>query len=227
MKTTMKLFMKLLFVFILIATSCTKDEAGGAVGPQGLQGEQGPVGPQGPKGEDGETQGIPGEKGTQGEQGLQGEQGNSGSQGPTGEQGEQGPKGDDGEDCGCVIASDWIPSAFDTEAHPVSTFFITDTNIDQSIFDSGLVLAYGKLAPTSAISIPAVYLGVSYFIALHPDSNEIQFIAENLDSGGRVFDDVLEVRYVIIPSNTTAKNKRPNFSEMTYFEAMDYLELSY
>lgn len=222
MKTTMKFLASGLFITALVFNSCNKDDIAGPVGSQGPQGEQGIAGPKGDQGNEG-PRGLKGEDGVASDTG--GTAGPKGEQGEQGLQGERGPKGDDGEDCGCVIASDWIPSAFGAEAHPVSTFFITDTNINQAIFDSGLVLAYGKLAPTSAISIPAVYLGVSYFIALHPDSNEIQFIAENIDDGGRVFGDILEVRYVIIPSNATAKSKMADFNEMTYFETMDYFGL--
>ncbi len=159
-----------------------------------------------------------------GEDGAVGPIGPQGEQGPPGPQGPQGETGEDGN--ANVIASDWIPEEFSDVSTSLTSFDVMDTNIDQSILDSGLVLAYGRESLTTVLGIPFTFSNKTYYTALFADGR-IRFIGRSVDGSGAFFSDLTDVRYVIIPSSTSSKNAGLDFTKMSYHEVIYYFGLTY
>lgn len=138
-----------------------------------------------------------------------------------GPQGEQGPPGEDGN--ANVIASEWIPSGFSNTATTFVSFDISDSNLTQSVLDTGLVLAFGRIEG-NVISVPFVYSNKSYYIGILP--GRIRFIGSSTNGNNQIFNDCSHFRYVIIPSSTSGKNNI-DFTAMSYEEVMDYFGLTH
>ncbi len=103
MRTTLKLLMKGIFVFILVFTSCKKNDLEDVSLLEPIAAENGVNGTSGTDGNDvtngtNGTDGANGTDGTDGEDGADGQDGADGEQGPQGEQGPMGPAGADGQD---------------------------------------------------------------------------------------------------------------------------------
>lgn len=139
-----------------------------------------------------------------------------------GPQGEQGPAGEDGN--ANVIASGWIPSGFTNDPSTFTFFDISDSNITQSIMDTGLVLAFGRVENT-IVSIPFVFSRKSYYISMQ--SNAIRFIGASVDGTPQYFLDCSHFRYVIIPASTAGKNGGVDFTVMSYEEVINYFSLEH
>ena len=130
--------------------------------------------------------------------------GEDGEDGMDGINGEQGIPGEDGEDGNAnVIASPWLPVEFSTTASTFTFFDIEDPRITQEVADGAAIYAYGR---SSAVgSIPFVFSNRSYYFAVFPDINQFRFIATSVDGATPfIFNDISEVRYVIIPSSETS-----------------------
>lgn len=251
----MKFLMFGLAVMALLMTSCEKDGLEGPIGPQGLQGEQGPAGSNGIQGEPGPagtdgTNGTdgsagPGSDGSQGETGATGPAGNDGVDGTNGQDGEagpagsQGPKGNngsDGEDGNAnVMASDWIFTNFiNTGSQPSKFLLVEDSNLTAAMVNGSVILAYGKqndIGDEDFIYALPTTLFNSYFgygMAENPDGTyDIRFSAQSISGSSRVFSEMMEIKYFIIPANaTTGKNAGVEFAKMSYRQLTEYFDIS-
>ena len=146
-----------------------------------------------------------------------GEDGAIGPQGPQGIQGEAGQDGQNGADGNAnVVASDWIASAFPTEASSYTTFQINDNSITEEIIETGVVLAFGRQGG-GVWSLPDSYDNHTYSFFLN--TGTIDFEAYTLDFSEDQFDRYIEFRYVLIPVSNSSSGKiaKTDYSKMTYY----------
>ncbi len=237
MKTTLKLFVKVLVLFALIAVSCSKD------------GTEGPMGPQGPQGETG-VQGAKGDPGEIGPEGPQGSQGDAGEDGTDGKDGTNGEDGNANVSVGTVVLTnaDWLWNSSYSFSYGTGTttiFFTRYVNlnvpeIDAKIDDTGLVLVYFK--PTASggwqplpFQFPSFGNDYDTHIVYETSVGNIRFhyfwranqgtVPSGLDSytiGN------YPIKYVIIEGNLIAKspdNSNLDFKKMSYEEIMDHFNL--
>jgi len=143
----------------------------------------------------------------EGEDGMDGE---IGLQGPAGQDGTDGQDGEDGN--ANVIASPWIAQEFPTAATTFASFDILDTQITQEVADNAAVYAYGKTG-NSTISIPFTFRNKTHYFAIFPDTNQFRFIAASVDGTPEVFNDISEVRYVIIPASASSGKSAIDYTD--------------
>lgn len=96
-------------------------------------------------------------------------------------------------------------------------------NITEEVANNAAVFAYGKTG-NAVISVPFTFRSRSYYFVMIPDSNLFRFLGATVDSSSEVFDDISEVRYIIIPSTTTGKSSI-DFTKMTYEEMINHFNL--
>lgn len=230
MQNPMKLLMCGLMGLAISITSCSKDSDIGPIGPQGPQGEQGSAGAegaQGPAGQDGEALGVPGPKG---DTGATGQVGATGADGTDGSNGTNGTDGEDGN--ANVMVSDWIPTAFSqTPAFDVG-FSVTDPNLTKEIINNSLILGYGKRnsAFIDILPLPTQIFNQLYRITLSDAGGEnydLFFRGKSADGSTETFNLLSEVKYFVIPANSTTGKSRSDYEKMSYDEIVAHFGLDY
>ncbi|GAB5476425.1 MAG: hypothetical protein Mars2KO_45240 [Maribacter sp.] len=211
MKTTIKILSCILATISLLLTSCSKDGSDGAIGPIGPQGEQG----------------------------VAGEQGLLGPKGEQGEQGDQGPAGEDGN--AEVYYSNWIPADFTGSSDTVKFMDIKFPDTMPSAFsikNTHLILVYfSGFGDGNVYLLPVLnFRGAQFTAGFGSGSAAVEDILIRAQALSGVLNDVqidpnrgAKFRYLIVPPNIllSGKKKNPNFSKMSYEEAMDYFDLEY
>ena len=214
-----------LLSLLLLATSfifvnCTKEGPEGPIGATGAQGPAGGTGATGPAGATGST-------------------GATGPAGPAGPTGPQGPVGSAN-----VIYSAWVTEpatwtdsvmASQNNIH-VRSFIAPAPSLSQAILDQGIILAYGRLAPTDAPT-PLPYFfntTTTTFISINfkPALNKVAYyfyipnsVSQTTAVAFTGISGTAQFRYVIIPGavaggrGTTATEKMADIKGTLYTES--------
>lgn len=183
-------------------------------------------------GEDG-INGMDGAPGIQGEQGLAGQDGADGQDGTDGQDGQDGVDGEDGQDGqdGADGNANVNVYTFDISNVSGTTYGQNIPELTLSVIEDDVVLGYVK-RNNNWFQLPAIghFLPFSISADMTPGFYILDFVdlADGSNFTITAGDlDLLKVAVIESSSNTTSKNGHPDFSKMTYFEAMDYLGLEY
>ncbi|MEM9361405.1 MAG: hypothetical protein AAGA43_02170 [Bacteroidota bacterium] len=168
--------------------------------------------------------------------GCSAEDGMDGAQGPAGMDGQNGIDGVDGN--ANVFASEWleVPESFTNISAVLNETTFLASEITQTVMDSGIILVYGRVNDEIILPIPFQFEDESYYFALNP--GELILGGESISNSLQFFALFQDLRYVIVPSNstTTGKNSSQSILEdfkeggidtSDYYAVMDYYGLSY
>ncbi|TYB79389.1 hypothetical protein [Bizionia myxarmorum] len=145
------------------------------------------------------------------------EDGNDGAVGPAG------PAGSNGQDGNAnVIASDWIPISLSDGS--ASQFDVIDTNINAETLSSSLIVVYGKFTAQDIVGIPFTYSNRTYYFVAFQDTNTFRILGRSLDGTSESFNDISDVRYIIIPSNNSTRGNI-DYTKMSYQEVINHFDL--
>lgn len=152
-----------------------------------------------------------------------GPKGDTGAQGPKGDKGDEGSQGDSG--VANVIYSDWLDVTYQPNVDSSAWAAIIEApKLDKNILNTGSVKVYLNLGiaddPT-VVSLP--YFDGDFIINVTTWVDTIRLVSNaNLGTVAQNGVKRQQVRYVLIPGGTTARQARPiNWSN--YQEVKEYL----
>lgn len=156
--------------------------------------------------------------GEDGDPGPQGETGEQGEKGDQGDKGDQGEKGDPGT--ANVIYSDWIDFDLGTTPRTFSRFDIVNEVFTSEVVNTGSVLVYSRAEVDGdvAVQLPLALGNKSYYFGVLAEDNILAIIGRSINGDPELFDELDQVRYVIIPGGIPVGGRQKGYASMTYEE---------